>query len=154
MKVAIMLQIQTILVPTDFSAGSDYALKVARSLAQDHGARLVLIAVPPPPPPMTDEYLPSTEYPGMIATTKRELEALGAKITDRPVVTHVIAGAPGPSIIEAAKEYQADLIVMGTHGRTGLARLLMGSVAEHVLRHAECPVLTIKPGTAQHWQQA
>lgn len=59
-----------------------------------------------------------------------------------------LGGAPGPAIVQSAHGWNADMIVMGTHGRTGLSRLLMGSVAEHVVRHASCPVLTIKLGAA------
>ena len=145
-----MLHIHTILVPTDFSACAEQALTVARSLARDHNAKLVLAAVSPPPPPQSETFLPDTEYPGLIAGTRREVDSLAAKIVELPVEARVMAGAPGPSIVAMAEDCRADLIVMGTHGRTGITRFLMGSVAEHVLRHAKCPVLTIKTGAGQH----
>jgi nucleotide-binding universal stress UspA family protein len=150
-KASIMLRIRTILHPTDFSEASTQALQVARSLARDHGARLVLLTVPPPPPPVNEHYLPDAEYPGIVESSRREVNALAAAITDVPVETRVVSGSPGAAIVQVALDCQADLIVMGTHGRTGLGRLLMGSVAEHVLRHAPCPVLSIKPGAAAKW---
>jgi universal stress protein A len=145
-----MSPIHTILHPTDFSKLADQALQVARSLARDHGAGLLLVAVPPPPPPASETFLPDTEYPGMVESTRRDLQAVAETITDVPVTTRVMAGAPGAVIVELAREGHADLIVMGTHGRTGLTRLLMGSVAEYVMRHAQCPVMTIKPGAGEH----
>lgn len=146
-----MLSIRTILVPTDFSASAEHALHVAHSLARDHGAKLVLITSPlPPPTPLPNiVYDPGVESVGNTAHVKQELARLAATITDLPVETQVIGGPPGPGIVQSAQGWNADLIVMGTHGRTGLARLLMGSVAEHVVRHATCPVLTIKPESGQ-----
>lgn len=146
-----MLRLQTILHPTDFSEPSTQALQVARSLARDHGAKLVLLNVPPPPPPVSEHYLPDEAYPGMVESARRELQDLAASITDVPVETSVVTGSAGAAIVQAAQDHHADLIVMGTHGRTGLGRLVMGSVAEQVLRHAPCPVLTIKPGAAAGW---
>lgn len=146
-----MLRIQTILVPTDFSDTAQHALQVARSLARDHGSKLVLMTCPPPPPPaMAEVYLPTAELHGLTEESQRQLTALAKTISELPVETRLIVGPPGVSIVVAAEECRADLIVMGTHGRSGLGRLLMGSVAEYVLRQAPCPVLTIKPATAEH----
>lgn len=145
-----MLHLRKILVPIDFSDESKQALGTARSLALDHGASLVLVAVAPPPPPTTEPFLPATEYPGLVAGMRRDMEALEADISDLSVESHVLGGPPGPSIVAIAKDCEADLIVMETHGRSGLNRLVMGSVAEYVLRHAPCPVLTMKPGTEHH----
>jgi nucleotide-binding universal stress UspA family protein len=151
-----MLQINTILVPTDFSSPADHALQVARSLARDHGAKLVLVSSPAPPPtPLPNiVYDPGVESVGNMEHTRNELSRLAATITDLPVELQVIGGPAGPGIVQSAKGWNADLIVMGTHGRSGLSRLLMGSVAEHVVRHATCPVLTIKPGTGQELGEA
>lgn len=148
-----MLRLQKIVVPVDFSDSAHRALQVARSLARDHGAVLVLAAAAPPPPPVTDALLPASEYSGLVATTRRKIEEVAATVTDLPVETHVLGGEPGPAIVAIANDCQADLIVMGTHGRSGINRMLMGSVAEYVLRNAQCPVLTMKPGTEQHLQQ-
>lgn len=148
-----MLHLRKILVPVDFSEDAQRALQVARSLARDHGATLVLAAAAPPPPPVTESLLPASEYPGLVAAKRRELESVAATVTDLPIETHVLGGEPGPAIVAIANDCDVDLIVMGTHGRSGLRRMLMGSVAEYVLRHAGCPVLTMKPGTEQHLEQ-
>jgi universal stress protein A len=144
-----MLQIETILVPTDFSPSAEHALHVAHSLARDHRAKLVLITAPSPPPtPLPNiVYDPGVESVGHMEQARHELSRLAETITDLTVETQVVGGPPGPAIVQSAKGWNADLIVMGTHGRTGLSRLLMGSVAEHVVRHAACAVLTIKSGT-------
>ena len=145
-----MLRIQTILVPTDFSEVSAPVLQVAQALARDHQAKLVLMAAPPPPPPSAEVYVPFSDYAGLTAEAQRQLDALTQEISGLPVETKVQVGEPGPTIVETARTCHADLIMMGTHGRTGLTRLLMGSVAEYVLRYAPCPVLTIKPATVEH----
>jgi universal stress protein A len=147
-----MLRIQTILVPIDFSETASQALDIARALARDHGAKLVLLNAPVPPPPVHEVPVPETELTLQVEEARNQLKGMAAQITDLPVETHVMMGDAGPAIVATAKERQADLIVMGTHGRSGLSRLLMGSVAEAVLRHAPCPVLTIKAGTAEHLQ--
>jgi universal stress protein A len=139
-----MLHIRTILHPNDFSPRSKPAFQMAVALARDYNARLVVlhvlepwviaygegIAVPPP-----ENYL-------------EEVKAQLVKVRptdERIAVEHrLIEGDPAPEILRSAVECKADLIVMGTHGRTGLSRLLMGSVAEHVIRKAACPVLTVK----------
>ena len=145
-----MLKIQTILVPTDFSDTAELALRTALSLGHDHHAKLLLVAAPPPPPPVSEVYVPLHGDDGVTEAMKRQLSELARSITSLPVETKLMIGSPGPAIVAVADECQADLIVMGTHGRSGLSRLLMGSVAEYVLRHAPCPVLTIKPATAEH----
>ena len=145
-----MLRIQTILVPTDFSEVSAPVLQVAQALARDHQAKLVLMAAPPPPPPSAEVYVPFSDYAGLTAEAQRQLDALTQEISGLPVETKVQVGEPGPTIVETARTCHADLIVMGTHGRTGLTRLLMGSVAEYVLRYAPCPVMTNKPASVEH----
>lgn len=146
-----MLQFRTILVPIDVSAPDEHVLEIARSLARDHQGKLVLMTSPPPQPmPPTTEFAPTgLDDPWLIEEARRLLNQIAKTIMDLPVETRLIVGSPGPSIIEAANEVQADLIVMGTHGRKGLIRVLMGSVAEYVLRHAACPVLAIKPQLAE-----
>lgn len=147
-----MLHIKTILVPTDFSESAAQALQVAASLARDHRSKLVLMTSPPPQPlpPISDAYIPEFGDVRLIEESKRQLKSLADSLPEFSVETQLLVGAPGPSIVAAAQQCQADLIVMGTHGRTGISRLIMGSVAEYVHRHAPCPVLTIKPGTADH----
>jgi nucleotide-binding universal stress UspA family protein len=140
-----MLKIRTILHATDFSEPSQNAFHLACSLARDHGASLVVLHVAPapifayggvmtaPPPPEPDR----TELLAQL----RQLRAPDPKVP----VEHVLAeGDADAEILRVARETHSDLIVLGTHGRTGLGRLLMGSVAEKVVRKAPCPVLTVK----------
>lgn len=138
------LPIRTILHPTDFSRHAENALWVARSLAREHAARLVLLHV-----------VPYQEVPGavpeMLVYTdlgRDSLEDLRQRVEGKdlkqPVETHLTRGDAVSEILEAASKLQCDLIVMGSHGRTALGRLLLGSVAEGIVREAPCPVLTIK----------
>lgn len=146
------MRFQTILHPTDFSPHSRYAFELACSLARDHGARLMVLHVvyrpiavyagvmtAPLPPPLLDERKAAQEQLDQIRPTDSSL----------PIESRLEEGDPATWILEVAKERNCDLIVMGTHGRTGLTRLLMGSVAEKVLRSALCPVITVKPRMTQ-----
>jgi nucleotide-binding universal stress UspA family protein len=136
--------IRTILHPTDFSPHSEGALRVARALAREHGARLVLVHVVPMERAMgvVPEVLMDLDIGReALRDVQNRIEAADLKF---PVEAHLKRGEPAETILDAAREYQADLVVMGSHGRTGLGRLLLGSVAEQVLRGATCPVLTVK----------
>lgn len=144
-----MLRIQTILFPTDFSDEAAHALEVARSLARDHQAKIVLMHATMPVAAV-EVYIAQPDIDELRAQSLKQLKAVAAGISDIPVETEVLMGEPGQMIIGLAEKLSADLIVMGTHGRGGVSRLLLGSVADYVLRHAPCPVLTIKPGTERH----
>jgi nucleotide-binding universal stress UspA family protein len=140
-----MLPINKILFPTDFSDRAMNAFHMASALARDHRAALTVLHVREMPA------LPFAEFgavPPPALPSREELMAKLAKfeLPDEGIaVEFVIAdGEPGEEIVRVAKEHRCDLIVMGTHGRTGLSRLLMGSVAERVMRRAPCPVLTLK----------
>ncbi len=139
-----MLPIHTVLHPTDFSERSQAAFQLACALARDYNARLVLLHIAPPPviaygegviPPDPEEYY------GDLREQLQQLEVPDASLRVERVFAE---DDPAPGILRVAQQMNADLIVLGTHGHTGLARLLMGSVAEWVVRHAECPVLTVK----------
>jgi nucleotide-binding universal stress UspA family protein len=140
-----MLPLATILHPTDFSEHSEFAFRLACALARDYKARLVLLHVLPPPMviyaggPVPAETWPSVEE------AKEKLRQLEGQAHRVRVESQVMEGDPVDMIVRAADETGSDVIVMGTHGRTAVARLLMGSVAEAVLRKAPCPVLTAKP---------
>lgn len=139
------MKAQKILFPTDFSLTSESALCWAASLARDTGARLLIVYVEEPPTPYVGgEYA----IPEATSPARNELAKLLAHVvpSDESVAYEhrLLLGDPAPEIVHLAKEENVDLIVMGTHGRSGLTRLLMGSVAEHVVRRAECPVLTVK----------
>lgn len=133
---------KTILFPTDFSTLSDAALIHATSLARDSGAKLVILHVEEPPA----AYGGGEMYYGLPEPNTEALAEMLEKIVPDaiPFEHRMVAGDPATEIVRVAEEEHADVIVMGTHGRTGLRRLLMGSVAEAVVRRAECPVMTFK----------
>jgi nucleotide-binding universal stress UspA family protein len=158
-----------ILAPTDFSAAANQALQYAFTEAAQHQARLTLLHVVqhrpgtevyylkgtpqhqsgyvgelsgrlPFPPPLPPETL-RRDYHEEALTQLRDL--MPASFT-KPWDVQVTAGDPAEAIVRMATENGADLIVMATHGHTGLQHVLLGSVAEKVVRHAPCPVLTIR----------
>lgn len=143
--------LRTILHPTDFSASSGYAFQLASALARDHGARIHVLHVGRSPIVTSVEGIVPPEPEHYYEELAESLHAVQA---DPPnvAVDHqlLLVGEPDAEIIRVAEALNVDLIVMGTHGRTGLGRLLMGSVAEHVVRRAPCPVVTVKapPATA------
>jgi nucleotide-binding universal stress UspA family protein len=141
-----MLPIKTILHPTDFSGPSEYAFQVACSLARDYGAKLVVLHVDMPPVTIGEviSYMEPDEYKEKLWAEFRRLEASEPAIRDLRVETKLVEGNPAKEILKAAREIKPELVVMGTHGRTGLDRLLMGSVAEEVVRKCSVPVLTVK----------
>jgi universal stress protein A len=138
----------TILYPTDFSTSGHVALEMATSLARDRGATLVILHVEEPPM----AYGGGEMYYGVEEPDRAELERMLHDVmpTDPgvPCEHKLVIGSPAHAIVEVAKEENAAMIVMATHGRTGLTRLLMGSVAEEVVRKANCPVLTVKSEAA------
>jgi nucleotide-binding universal stress UspA family protein len=139
-----MLAIRTILYPTDFSPLAHHAFEVACALAQDYKARLVVLHVHKPPVPMGE--LVPTEPPAYREALLRDLQALRPA---QPTSTEyrLEEGAVAEGIQRVANETKCDVIVLGTHGRSGLGRILLGSVAESVLREARCLVLTVKAPT-------
>ncbi len=140
-----MLPLGTVLHPTDFSENSEYAFRVACGLARDYKARLVLLHVMAPPMVIyAGGPVPAETWPSM-DEVQEKIRELQGQAHDVRVETQVMEGDPVDMILRAAEETDCDVIVMGTHGRTGLGRLLMGSVAEAVIRKAPCPVLSVKP---------
>jgi len=138
-----MLPIHAILQPTDFSQHSEYAHEVACALAHDYGARLMILHVAPTMMVYGQGVIPPD--PEVVSQeAQAQLERLKAPNDSVQVKRRLEKGDPATEIVGVAEEIGADLIVMGTHGRTGLSRLLMGSVAEQVMRKACCPVLTVK----------
>ncbi|MBI3048109.1 MAG: universal stress protein [Acidobacteria bacterium] len=148
------LTISRILVPVDFSAHSELALGYATALASRFDASLHLLHVVEDPVATgawgSEGVLPDlTELrKELVADAERRLKAYrsDAERTRVPVVTTAEMGLTSHTVVEYARALDIDLIVMGTHGRTGVAHLFMGSVAERVLRHAPCPVLTVRAG--------
>jgi len=136
-----------ILVPTDFSTLGRTALETATALAKERGAKLLIAHVEEPPM----AYGGGEFYYGIEEPDRTEIQRMLAEVlpTD-PAVSyehHLLMGSPATAIVNLAEREHVDMIVIPTHGRKGLLRLLMGSVAEEVVRKAKCPVLTVK-GTA------
>ncbi len=133
-----------ILFPTDFSHTGDAALELATSLARDTGATLIIAHIEEAP----NVYAGGEFYYGIPNPPTEELRRMlmDVKPTDSGVAFEhrLLTGDPATTIVRLANEERVDLIVMGTHGRTGIVRVLMGSVAETVVRRAECPVVTYK----------
>ncbi len=145
------ISIRNILCPVDFSENSEHALKYAVALAKAYNANLHLLHVVHPPmmsvpgDPMVPEF--SSDVLQSIATAAKErLNVLAAdiKATVPNVTAQTATGIDFLEIITAARTQDIDIIVIGTHGRTGLAHVMIGSVAEKIVRKAPCPVLTVK----------
>ena len=142
-----------ILHPTDFSRASGAALDRALRLVEQNGAELLLVHVLAPTPPMVGEgFVSPGTYEVLEASARREaqkrLSALVARAQKRTarVKGLLLHGLPHDQVARAARSRGADLIVMGTHGRTGLSKLFLGSVAGRVVQLAPCPVLTVRGG--------
>ena len=152
-----MTRITRIMVPTDFSPASDVALEYARDLARHFGSSIDLVHV-------FDDPFTSGAFigDGTVMMPAELREALEKHAREQLTARHdshaaslpgsstvLLLGPPAKSIVERAKENGADLIVMGTHGRSGLGHLLIGSVAERVVRTAACPVLTTRQSAVE-----
>ncbi len=142
-----MLPIKTILHPTDFSKPSEYALRLACALARDYQARLLLVHVVEPPV-YYGELGVAVPLPADFHERLRErLSRLVPVECGINVETILVEGNASQQILRVAEEHHCDLIILGTHARTGLSRVLLGSVAEDVIRHSRFPVLTLKTPT-------
>ena len=147
------MEIRSILLPTDFSDCAGYAVSFATSLARQMGASVLCLHVVEPIVPAVGftpmaEPLPVTDLNDQLEeSATRELP----KIIERPefaglnVEEAIAHGEAAAEIVRVAKERRIDLIVISSHGRAGLGRILFGSTAESVVRHAPCPVLVVKP---------
>ena len=147
------MQIRSILLPTDFSECGNYALSYAASLARTFKASILCINVIEPIVPTVGysgmtEPLPMADITEQLEdSAERELpkfadceECAGLEVEE--IIAH---GDAASEIVRVAEERQVDLIVISSHGRTGWGRMLFGSTAEAVVRHASCPVLVVKP---------
>lgn len=147
-----------ILVPTDFSAGSRLAVDYAVQLARRLGASMHLLHVTEDPSiagMWTEAYVDLAQLRQERETGARHLmDKLRREIGPADVTDEIATGPVARVITDTAAERGAGLIVMGTHGRTGLAHVLVGSVAEQVMRMAGCPVLTVREGLAAEGAQA
>src|SRR5262245_49851678 len=145
------------LVPVDFSPSSTAAIRYAVDLARAFDGTVHVLHAWEVPAYLRPDL---TIWSGEISATLADQVRLGAEnamrefsktngLEGNPAVTYeVVQGAPYNAILTVAKDGDFDLVVMGTHGRTGISHVLLGSVAEKVVRHARCPVLTIRAGVA------
>ena len=150
------MQIRSILLPTDFSDCGNYALSYAASLARTFGASIICVHVIEPMVPTVGysgmtEPLPIADITEQLEdSVERELPKLAEReeVAGLKVEEMIVHGEAASEIVRVAKERNVDLIVVSSHGRTGLGRILFGSTAEAVVRHASCPVLVVKPSQA------
>jgi nucleotide-binding universal stress UspA family protein len=146
------VQLRQLLIPIDFSDYSEQALRWGISLAQKYGAQLLLLHVIP----AVLEEVSARESAGeqlvidLTAKVEAQLHEMARQGLREGVAVHVQVadGEPAEAILQMAREERVDLIVMGTHGRTGLSHLLLGSTAEAVVRAASCPVFTVRASAA------
>jgi nucleotide-binding universal stress UspA family protein len=147
-----MIHLKTILHPTDFSEDSKYALGLACSLAQGHKARVLLLHVLPKSPPIgRDSQVPAFKEAHTsedLETYRDEAASRLAKLREQAagsqVETLLEEGDVSSVILRKAEETACDLIVMGTHGKSRMYRVMLGSVAADVSRKATCPVVTVR----------
>ena len=142
-----------VLVPTDFSDHADRALTVAIELAKPLGATIDLLHVSTSPMPIVAS-IGGSIPPPLPLPTPDELMSIQRTLDERAeqvrsagleCSTAIVEGQAPVEIVSQSRKIGADLIVMATHGRTGVKRLVIGNVAEKIVRHAPCPVLTVKP---------
>ncbi len=147
-----MIKLKRIMAATDFSECSDHALRYACEFADTFGAELHLVNVTEPPAAAYSEF--GIGYVGLDKLNDEFQRGAEAKLNALPspdwqgnlkVVRQAVLGSAFLEIVQYAKKYDIDLIVLGTHGRGAIAHMLMGSTAEKVVRKAPCPVLTVRP---------
>lgn len=149
--------IRTILLPTDFSECANYALSYAASLARQFSASIICVHVIEPVMPAVGytgltEPLPISDLSEQLEeSAERELPKIGEceDCTGLEIEELIVHGDASSEIVRVASERKVDLIVIASHGRTGLGRILFGSTAESVVRHAPCPVLVVKPSAGR-----
>ena len=145
------IEIKRILLPTDFSAYSATATKYACELATKFDAELHVLHTLEVHLSSTPDLVMSLALPTYLQESRKAAEKALAGVPDpqwaagRKVVHAVIEGSPKVEIVRYARTHEIDVIILATHGRSGLAHVLIGSVAENVVRTAPCPVLTVRP---------
>jgi len=149
-----MSRIRRVLFASDFSPASRRAFATAMTLTRSAGAKLIVLHVIEPVVPMAPDqyYLASAAWDEIDRNTRtwagQQLAGVvrTAKKHGVTATTRIVDGVAATEIVRAARSLKADLIVLGTHGRTGLSRLLLGSVATRVVATATCPVVTVRGG--------
>jgi nucleotide-binding universal stress UspA family protein len=142
-----MLGYRKILCALDFDEHATSTLRVAGALAKESNAMLDILHIARVPARDMDVPLPFDADPIWEKEARGRIEELIARssISDLKYEVRIVSGLPALDIVKAAAELATDLIVMATHGRSGFAHLILGSVAEHVIREAACPVLILRP---------
>lgn len=145
-----MVEIKKILCAVDFSDSSNKISEYAKTLAEKHGAKLIVVYAAPSLSQYVGFHVPPNSienFVGEIVTgAEKTMETyLGENFPGLDVEGKVVTGYAAEEILKTAEEEKVDLIVMGTHGRTGIDRILFGSVAEKVVKSSPFPVLTIRP---------
>lgn len=154
------MQLRTILVPTDFSPASQQALTWAVELAARWSSRVVLLHDLPPWDDPVRMQAAGVRIGDFEASLRADAEAQAQELlskTDQQGVTIqtcILVGLPNTTICHVAEQEQADLIIMSSHGRTGLAHVFLGSVAENTVRYAPCPVLVVRPDQSAQAQSS
>lgn len=144
------MQIKSILFPTDFSEGSSQALQYAVDLTKKYGAKLYVVHVIYDIAKATGWYVPHRSvdemYKDIQEGAKKELDRFGVEELSavKDIERTVLTGIPHEEVMNFAKKNKVDLIIMGTHGRKGIDRILFGSTAAQIVRFAPCPVLTVR----------
>ena len=143
-----------ILVPIDFSPPSMQALHTAAGFARQYGGRITLLHILEPPRlPRVSTYVSVVKLGVSLAELETQLAELGRKHIDPEhfETARVETGSPFEEIVAAARALNTDVIIIATHGYTGLRRVLLGSTAERVIRYSPCPVLTVRQDQRQNW---
>jgi nucleotide-binding universal stress UspA family protein len=143
------IEVRRILAPVDFSDNTPPILEWAAHLAEEHGSSVVLLHayhLPVEFQQLEGAYLPPDFWASVRAEAEESLSRYAKELTDKgiPAETAVCEGYAATVIVEEAARRDADLIVIGTHGRSGFKHLLLGSIAERVVHKAPCPVLTVR----------
>ena len=148
-----MVQVKKMAFSTDFSENADQAFDLAFDLAKKYGAQMFLVHVVPPlvfPSPTMEEFISEQpNYQFIEQVSQRSIEQMESRYVQRMGdyrnhQVRVLSGHPASELLNFIDEEQLDLIVMGTHGFTGLAHFFLGSTAEKVVRRANCSVLTVR----------
>jgi len=144
------MEIRKILLPTDFTEGALAALPYAANMAKSFGAKLYVLHVIYDMSAASGLHVPHVSLDAMYEELKKgsekEIGKFGAEMLKefKDVETRVVMGVPYEEILNFARDNGIDIIIMGTHGRSGLDRVIFGSTAEKVVRNAQCPVLTVR----------
>ncbi|MFN0196892.1 MAG: universal stress protein [Planctomycetaceae bacterium] len=146
------IQLKKILVATDFSEHAGLAVRYAVELGKQFSSQVVICHVVPYPdllsqlPPTSEAYIPANLHEMHVKNAEEQGSKILAEFVGIEATFLIRSGSPFVEIVTLAKESDIDLLIIGTHGRGAVAHMLLGSVAERVVRKAPCPVLTIRNG--------